>query len=64
MSFTGISHLDLSIDKTNNWLADVAGELGTKDAGSRSGTGRPSTPTGSPARPASMPATWRRPPAG
>lgn len=31
MSFTGISHLDLSIDKTNIWLADVAREFGTKD---------------------------------
>lgn len=31
MSFTGVSHLDLSIDKTNVWLADVAREFGTKD---------------------------------
>jgi uncharacterized protein (DUF2267 family) len=31
MSFTGVSHLDLSIDKTNIWLADVGREFGTRD---------------------------------
>ena len=31
MSFTGVSHLDRSIDKTNIWLADVGHELGTTD---------------------------------
>jgi uncharacterized protein (DUF2267 family) len=31
MSFTGVSHLDLSIDKTNIWLADVGREFGTND---------------------------------
>jgi uncharacterized protein (DUF2267 family) len=31
MSFTGVRHLDLSIDKTNVWLADIAREFSTKD---------------------------------
>jgi uncharacterized protein (DUF2267 family) len=31
MSFTGVGHLDHSIDTTNAWLADVAGEFGTED---------------------------------
>jgi uncharacterized protein (DUF2267 family) len=31
MSFTGVRSLDQSIDKTNAWLADVAGEFGTED---------------------------------
>ena len=31
MSFTGISNLDTSIDKTNAWLAEIAGEFGTED---------------------------------
>jgi len=31
MSFTGVSNLDTSIDKTNAWLAEIAGEFGTED---------------------------------
>ena len=31
MSFTGVRSLDQSIDKTNAWLAEVAGEFGTED---------------------------------
>jgi uncharacterized protein (DUF2267 family) len=31
MSFTGVSNLDASIDKTNTWLAEIAREFGTKD---------------------------------
>ena len=31
MSFTGISNLDRSIDKTNAWLAEIAAEFGTED---------------------------------
>jgi uncharacterized protein (DUF2267 family) len=31
MSFTGVSNLDTSIDKTNTWLAEIAGEFGTED---------------------------------
>ena len=31
MSFTGVSSLDNSIDKTNIWLAEIAGEFGTED---------------------------------
>ena len=31
MSFTGVSSLDTSIDKTNTWLAEIAGEFGTED---------------------------------
>jgi uncharacterized protein (DUF2267 family) len=31
MSFTGVSSLDASIDKANAWLAEIAGEFGTRD---------------------------------
>ncbi|HEU5388588.1 MAG TPA: hypothetical protein VFV73_22040 [Streptosporangiaceae bacterium] len=31
MSFTGVRSLDQSIDKTNAWLAEIAGEFGTGD---------------------------------
>ncbi|HEU5160849.1 MAG TPA: DUF2267 domain-containing protein [Streptosporangiaceae bacterium] len=31
MSFTGVSSLDRSIDKTNVWLADIAEGFGTED---------------------------------
>jgi Uncharacterized conserved protein (DUF2267) len=31
MSFTGVSNLHTSIDKTNTWLAEIAGEFGTED---------------------------------
>jgi uncharacterized protein (DUF2267 family) len=31
MSFTGISNLDRSIDKTNAWLAEIAAEFGIED---------------------------------
>lgn len=31
MSFTGVDSLDRSIEKTNAWLAAVAGELDTRD---------------------------------
>ena len=31
MSFTGVSSLDASIDKTNTWLAEIADEFGTQD---------------------------------
>ena len=31
MSFTGVEHLDASIDKANVWLADVAAGFGTSD---------------------------------
>ena len=29
--FTGVSNLDTSIDETNAWLAEIAGEFGTED---------------------------------
>lgn len=31
MSFTGVSNLDASIEKSNAWLADVGREFGTTD---------------------------------
>ena len=31
MPFTGVQHLDHSIDTTNRWLDDIARELGTED---------------------------------
>jgi len=31
MSFTGVRSLDHSVDKTNAWLAEIAGEFGTGD---------------------------------
>jgi uncharacterized protein (DUF2267 family) len=31
MSFTGVTNLDHGIDKTNQWLGDVADEFGTED---------------------------------
>lgn len=31
MPFTGVSNVDHSIDKTNSWLAEIAGEFDTED---------------------------------